>query len=260
MGIVVIRNRGIGEPVPGPMLSAITNLLPEEWIRRENTDWAAQYGPAGLNAVKLPFLDAVDAGAEGLVLMVGRAVSEGHHVILLGYSGGAVVVHRALEMMTAEVLRSRILAVGFISDPEQPKGLPNSRGRYGIRGGTPLPFPTAARWAYDPDDGICLCPDPSPLRAAAQWTPDIGLGSPLAWEDQLRRFLSLRRVPAYVFNIWDLAGEIRRWNEAARLLEGYLGADHVSYATRREPGTSRTYVQNMATWLQSVVGDATRRE
>ena len=49
MGIVVIRNRGIGEPVPGPMLSAITNLLPEEWIRRENTDWVAQYGPAGGN-------------------------------------------------------------------------------------------------------------------------------------------------------------------------------------------------------------------
>ena len=259
MGIVVIRNRGIGEPTPGPMLSAVTNLLPEDWVRRENTYWVAQYGPAGGNLAGLPFIDAVETGANGLCQMVAAAAERGDHVALLGYSGGAVVVHRALEKMSRSELDA-VLAVGFISDPEQPEGLPNSRGRYGIRGGTPLPRPMAARWAYDPDDGICLCPDPSPLRAAARWTPDIGLGSPLAWEDQLRRFLSLRRVPAYVFNIWDLAGEIRRWNEAARLLEGYLGADHVSYATRREPGTSRTYVQNMATWLQSVVGDATRRE
>lgn len=92
---------------------------------------------------------------------------------------------------------------------------------------------------------------PRQLAQVAQWTPDIGLGSPLAWEDQLRRFLTLRRVPAYMFNIWDLAGEIQRWAEARRLLEGYLGADHVSYATRKEPGTSRTYVQNMATWLRA---------
>lgn len=254
MGIVVIRNRGIGEPVPGPMLSAVTNLLPEDWIRRENTEWVAQYGPAGLNAVKLPFLDAVDAGAEGLVLQVSKAITEGHRVVLLGYSGGAVVVHRALEMMTAPALRSRIAAVGFISDPEQPRGLPNTRGRFGIRGGTPLPFVVPAHWAYDPDDGICLCPDPSPLRSAAQWSADIGLGSPLAWEIQLKRFIQVRRVPAYVFNIWDLQGELARWAEAKRLLEGYLGTDHVSYATRKEPGTSRTYVQNMATWLQSAVG------
>lgn len=252
MGIVVIRNRGIGEPVPGPMLSAITNLLPEDWIRQENTDWAAQYGPAGGSLGGLPFIDAVNHGAERLVIQVAKAISEGHRVVLLGYSGGAVVVHRALEMMTAPSLRSGVAAVAFVSDPEQPEGLPNSRGRYGIRGGTPLPFVVPARWAYDPDDGICMCPYPSPLRSAAQWSADIGLGSPLAWEGQLVRFLQLRKIPAYAINIWDLAGEIRRWNEAAKLLEGYLGADHVSYTTRREPGTSRTYVQNMATWLQSV--------
>ena len=257
MGIVVIRNRGIGEAVPGPMLSAVTNLLPEDWIRRENTSWVAQYGPAGLNAVKLPFLDAVDAGAKGLVAMVHEAMIQGHHVALLGYSGGAVVVHRALEMMSDTEL-GQVVAVGFISDPEQPKGLPSTRGRFGIRGGTPLPRPMAARWAYDPDDGICLCPDPSPLRSAAQWSGDIGLGSPLAWDTQLRRFITLRRVPAYVFNIWDLQGEIARWSEAKRLLDGYLGKDHVSYATRKEPGTSRTYVQNMATWLQGTVETATR--
>ncbi|UZT28724.1 lysin B [Nocardia phage NS-I] len=257
MGIVVIRNRGIGEPVPGPMLSAVTNLLPESWTRRENTEWVAQYGPAGLNAVKLPFLDAVDRGAAGLVAMVHEAMIQGHRAVLLGYSGGAVVVHRALERMSDTEL-AQVAAVGFISDPEQPRGLPNTRGRFGIRGGTPLPVPMAARWAYDPDDGICLCPDPSPLRSAAQWSADIGLGSPLAWEIQLRRFITLRRVPAYVFNVWDLQGEIARWAEAKRLLEGYLGKDHVSYATRKEPGTSRTYVQNMATWLQGTVETATR--
>lgn len=234
------------------MLGAVTDLLPDDWTCVENP-WLAQYGPAGeRHEGPVPFLDAVAQGADALAGMVRDAIVDGHPVVLLGYSGGAVVVHRTLDMLTA-LERSHVVAVGFVSDPEQPRGVTGSRERHGIRGESPV-RDIHARWAADPDDGICLCPDPSPLRLLAQWTPDIGLASPLAWQQKARRALELRRNPSYVVDVRDIPGERARFAEARRLIEGYLGADHVSYTERREPGTGHTYVGNMADWLRWLAG------
>ncbi|MDN5580941.1 MULTISPECIES: cutinase family protein [unclassified Corynebacterium] len=256
---VVIRSRGIGEPVPGPTLCAVTDRLPDSWTCLENP-WLAQYGPAGERLEgTVPFLDAVERGADDLVALV-RATTDttdcadpadpGPPVILLGYSGGAVVVHRALERLDAAD-RDRVMAVGFVSDPEQPRGTTGDPTRYGIRGESPVPD-VPARWAAAPDDGICLCPDPSPLRLLAQWTPDLGGDSPLTWRDRASRALRLRRGAAYHVDVRDLTGERARFAEARRLLTGYLGEEHTSYATRREPGTDATFVDNMADWLRRI--------
>lgn len=236
--VTVIRNRGIGEPIPSPMLCAVTNDLPPTWHRVSNP-WLAQY------ASPMPFLDAVQFGAEELVRMTRAAPGP---VVWLGYSGGCVVIHRAWEMLTRE-LRGQVVAVGMVSDPEQPRGVTGNPHRFGIRGGTPL-VGANARWAADPKDGICLCPDPSPLRWLSQQSQDIGLGSRLAIMSQARRMLDLRRIPAYTFNLFDLRGERARMAEARDLLDGYLNrGDHTGYAKRQEAATGRTYVQNMAAWV-----------
>ncbi|MDN6510055.1 MAG: hypothetical protein L0K56_05015, partial [Corynebacterium sp.] len=94
--------------------------------------------------------------------------------------------------------------------------------------------------------------DPSPLRLLAQWTPDLGGASPLTWRDRASRALRLRRGAAYHVDVRDLTGERARFAEARRLLTGYLGEEHTSYATRREPGTDATFVDNMADWLRRI--------
>lgn len=248
---VVVRNRGIGEPDPGPTLCGITDLLPSDWTFLENP-WLAQYGPAGEKREgTVPFLDAVHRGSDDLTAMVRDAIAADKRVVLLGYSGGAVVVHRTLDQLSTEE-RGDIAAVGFVSDPEQPRDVTGSTGRYGIRGESPA-YGIPARWAADPDDGICLCPDNSPLRLLAQWTPDVGLDSPLAWRQQARRAVKLRRHPAYAIDVHDLDGEKARFAEARRLFDGYLGEDHISYGVRTEPGTGATYLENMASWLTEVL-------
>lgn len=250
-GTVVIRNRGIGELEPGPTLSGVTDLLPEHWTCLENP-WLAQYGPAGERREgTVPFLDAVACGTTELTRMVREAIAEDNRVVLLGYSGGAVVVHRTLDQLTVEE-RQHIAAVGFVSDPEQPRLVTGVADRYGIRGESPV-TDIPARWAADPDDGICLCPENSPLRLLAQWTPDVGLDSPLALSQQARRAVKLRRDPAYVVDVHDLDGEKARFGEARRLFEGYRGDDHISYGVRTEAGTTSTYLENMALWLRASV-------
>lgn len=245
--VTVIRNRGIGEAIPSSMLCAVTNDLPEEWHRVSNT-WLAQY------ASPMPFIDAVEYGAEDLVRMVEAAPGP---VVLLGYSGGCVVIHRAWEALTPEQ-RGKVACIGMVSDPEQPRGVTGSPDRFGIRGSSPMPG-VPVYWAADPHDAICLCPENSPLRWIAQWSQDIGLGSRLAIADQAKRGLALRQVAAYTFNIWDLIGERARFKEARELLDGYLfGGDHVSYNKRQEAATGRTYVQNMAAFVMAEVYRATR--
>ncbi|MDN5722510.1 MAG: PE-PPE domain-containing protein [Corynebacterium sp.] len=250
-GIVVIRNRGIGEPEPGPTLSGVTDLLPSDWTCLENP-WLAQYGPAGERREgRVPFLDAVDSGSTSLTTMVREAIGDGNRVVLLGYSGGAVVVHRTLDQLSTGE-RRKIAAVGFVSDPEQPRLATGDADRYGIRGESPI-TDIPARWAADPDDGICLCPDNSPLRLLAQWTPDVGWDSPLALRQQARRAVTLRRNPAYAVDMKDLDGEKARFGEARRLIDGYRGDDHISYGVRTEEGTTATYLENMALWLRATV-------
>lgn len=211
--------------------------------------WGASYGSP------VPFGVSVDEGAELLAKRI-RSAPAAERLVVWSYSGGCVVVHRAMRLMSP-VERARVRAWVFVSDPEQPElwlgDTPVSGIRTGLASAQPLPADVMARCLFlcDPRDGICCCPRRSPLRWAAQWSENIGLGDRRAWDARIARAMLLARAPAYVAD-WRNPGLVRaEFERAGMLIHGYLrGGDHTSYGTRKIPGTSETYLARGAGYVR----------
>lgn len=240
MTVVLLKARGIGEPLNRNMLTGLSDRLPKDSIKHENINYPASYG--AVPKPGLSFLASLDIGARMTKERIENA-DAGTHFILAGYSAGAELMGNFTAAADNNILK-KILGVYLVADPSMPKSALNTR-KYGIRGERHIPRQVKVKWSADPKDVIPLCsPKPSPLRDIADYSPNIGLGSRLDWLGIYSRINN--RTVQGGFGIPD-------FNEAFKEAYGYLvGGDHVGYNSRREPN-GKVYLQNGADWIMSLI-------
>ena len=240
MPVVLLKVRGIGEPLNNNMLTGLTNRLPKS-IRVEEINYPASYGvaprPNGIS-----FLASLDIAAR---LILDRIIKSGPdtYFILAGFSAGAEAVGNFVAAADNAILK-KILGVYLVADPSMPKSAFNTR-KYGIRGERFIPKSVRRKWSADPKDCIPFCsPKPSPLRDIADRTPNMGLGSRLDWLGTYSKINN--RVLQGQLGIPDYRAAI---DEAA----GYLvRGDHIGYNKRKEPN-GKVYLHNGAEWILTLI-------
>ncbi|QDK01997.1 lysin B [Gordonia phage Gibbles] len=239
MPVVLLKVRGIGEPLKNNMLTGLTSRLPKD-IRVEEINYPASYG-----AVPKPgmsFLASLDIAANLILERITKS-APGTYFILAGFSAGAEAVGNFVAAADNMVLK-KILGVYLVADPSMPRYALNTR-KYGIRGERYLPRNVKAKWSAIPQDCIPLCsPKPSPLRDIADRSPNMGIGSRLDWLGAYSRINN--RAMQGGFGVPD-------FNAAIQEALGYLvRGDHTGYNVRKEPN-GKVYLHNGADWVKSLV-------
>ncbi|WP_043778177.1 hypothetical protein [Rhodococcus sp. JVH1] len=249
--ISVLECRGIGERVPSPMLTNVTRLLDPARFRVVDVPWLASYGP-----VPMPLGPSFDDSLRhGRPLVIDAIRRDPNPVILLGYSGGAGLAGDvAAEVARGEHPDLDVRGVGLISDPRAPwYGSSGEIGSYGITGPRPILRAFPRWWISDPADVICCCPRSSPLRTIADQTAAMSLANLIGWGVDLTRRLRVKEWQDIAID-WRNRDAIRGlYAQARRDAEGYLiRGDHTSYATRRYPGSTRTYTEWLADRINEI--------
>ena len=272
----VLAVGGTGESYDGDtrtrvtgMLSAVTDRLDERFDCRW-VGYPASYGPATQHG-GISYVRSIAAGVRALT----RAVREADRpVMLIGYSQGAAVIRTLLAHPTVIGLLPKIAAVGFVADPNQPRGVIDECAGWGVAGeGGELPEGLPAYWVGAPSDMICNASDDSLVRDIADLTDSLSLTQLRRWAtDAAARVMSRRmqNADATRFSPAQWRRDVQRLRTAVREVRGYLpaqialggrwianplGGSHVSYATepyRRAPLTDPTITgcETLAHWMQ----------
>lgn len=136
--------------------------------------WSAGYGPIG--GTGRSWQNNADAGSLTLLDMIDK--NAGRKFILLGYSGGCLVIRKALERL-APHHHGAILAVGLLSDPFRPSdkvqsGIMETTGS-GVCGGKYTGvFTGRTFWTTHPLDPISNADPDALLRTVADFTDNLG--------------------------------------------------------------------------------------
>lgn len=221
----VITVRGTGEPHRGTnnMLTLVTGKLdPDRFRFLDDCDYPASVGMANQNGDILgpSENDSVNAGITNLAALIRGTPNT---VGLLGYSLGAEVVSRFLEMKAQGLYEDCEIAwAGFVASPNRAPGESLDLGSigYGINGAhgpwPDLPTFTAA----NPADGITSCPDHSPLRAVSGVMSGFSFATWGGWSMNLvDRLLEHQFRPEVEI---DPVAEMKADYNAAALVRGYL--------------------------------------
>lgn len=154
-------------------VDAIIDSIPVAEQRR--VGWSAGYGPVGGQGVS--WNQNAVAGA-GMVLDI---ISKNHSrpIILVGYSGGCLVVRRALERMPVTDAK-RVISVALLSDPFRPadrlqSDIMQPTRNSGVCGGELVgEFSNRTFWTTHPLDPISNAAPDSILRTVADLTDNLG--------------------------------------------------------------------------------------
>ncbi|ALG84473.1 PE-PPE domain-containing protein [Gordonia phthalatica] len=273
---IVLAVGGTGESYDGDprtevtgLLAAVTDRLDERFEARW-VGYPASYGPAPQHD-GISYVQSVAAGVRALAAAIREA---DRPVMLIGYSQGAAVIRTFLAHPAAFALLSKIAAVGFVADPNQPRGVVDGCAGWGVAGeGGELPDGLPAYWVGAPSDMICNASDDSLIRDIADLTDSLSLTQMRRWAaDATARIMSRRmqNAEATGFAPAQWRRDLHRMRIAIREVRGYLprqiavgawqvanpiGGSHVSYATqpyRRAPLTDPgvTGCETLAHWLQ----------
>lgn len=273
---IVLTVGGTGESYDGDrrtqvtgMLSAVTDRLDDRFDCRW-VGYPASYGPAPHHD-GISYVQSVAAGIAALSAAIRDA---DRPVMLIGYSQGAAVIRTLLAHPAAFGLLHKIAAVGFVADPNQPRGVVDGCAGWGVAGeGADLPEDLPAYWVGASTDMICNASDDSLIRDIADLTDSLST-------TQLRRSAThalakvmsrrMQNADATRFAPAQWRRDLHRVRTAVREVRGYLppeievgrwrvrnpiGGSHVSYATepyRRAPLTDPrvTGCETLAHWLQ----------
>ncbi|MBM7368432.1 PE-PPE domain-containing protein [Gordonia hydrophobica] len=273
---MVLTVGGTGESYTGDarthvtgMLRAVTDRLDDRFEARW-VGYPASYGPAPHHD-GISYTQSVAAGVAALAKAI-RAADR--PVMLIGYSQGAAVIRTFLAHPAAFGLMRTIAAVGFVADPNQPRGVVDGCAGWGVAGeGGDLPEGLPAYWVGAPSDMICNASDDSLIRDVADLTDSLSLTQMRRWAAHATaRVMSRRMQNADATRVTPAQWrrDVHRVRTAIREVRGYLppeiavgrwrlrnpiGGSHVSYATqpyRRAPLTDPriTGCETLAHWLQ----------
>ncbi|MFT3714855.1 MAG: PE-PPE domain-containing protein [Gordonia sp. (in: high G+C Gram-positive bacteria)] len=274
--ITVLAVGGTGESYPDDtrttvsgMLSSVTDALDDRFTARW-VPYPASYGPVSGRDADCYRL-SVARGVANLSAAIDAASGSGEHpVMLIGYSQGAVVIRTLLSHPSAERLRSRIAAVGFVADPHQPPGVVPGCDGWGVAGpGPAIPEDVPAYWVGTPDDVICNASPDSLIRDLADLTGTLSARHLPEWlsDAAARAFgaatqnaTSTRIAPQQwrrdVHRLLTAAREAGGWlPRGLGMIRNPLGGRHVSYASEpygHAPLTDPdvTGCEDLAHWLQ----------
>lgn len=272
----VLAVGGTGESFDGDtrtavtgMLSAVTDRLDDRFDARW-VGYPASYGPAPMHN-GISYVESLSAGVRRLSEAIGAS---DRPVMIIGYSQGAAVVRTLLAHPAMFRLLPKIAAVGFVADPNQPRGVVDGCAGWGVAGeGGDLPEGLPAYWVGAPTDMICNASDDSLIRDIADLTDSLSLTRVRRWTTHAAARVMSRRMQnadATRISPAQWRRDVARVRTAVREVRGYLpsrisvgrwilrnplGDSHVSYATepyRRAPLTDPTVTgcETLAHWLQ----------
>ncbi|MFF1531464.1 hypothetical protein [Cellulomonas sp. NPDC058312] len=250
--ITVLCCRGIGEGRRENLLSDMTRRLDPWRFRAREVPWQASYGP-----VPDPWGSAFDAALyDGRNLLLEMIRHDPYPVVLAGYSGGgALAGNVAAEIGRGEHPDLDVRGVGLVSDPLRSLSStvnPGAEG-WGIAGRRYIPRQFPVWHLADPTDVITCCPPHSPLRTIADQSAAFSLADPAAWGGDLIDRLKTKRWQEVKVDWMKLFDTFAQYRQAQHDAEGYLfRGDHTSYATRRVPGSTRTYTQWLADRINEI--------
>ena len=249
---LVIIARGIGEPLTNSMLKTyLQPYLPDTEYEFIELPWSAEYGPVP-SVWGDPFENSIGEG-EQLAIDWCRNDFRDRRVVLAGYSGGAELMGNVLARLAAETPSHGVVAGLLLSDPSQPKGLPETGGKYGIRGSREVGESIPVRWFYELKDAICVCtPEPdSLLRIFADASSEFSLAGPRAWQGTIAR-LRFKKFQWWALPWHDLNKIKWQVDTAIYEAQGYLSrGDHVSYPSRVN-SNGKPYFEDMADWIKFI--------
>lgn len=229
--IDVFTLRGTGERINGPqLLDDVTSRLDPNRFRCIPVDYPASVGAANpqRNPLGPSLKQSLEVGkhalAQAIYLTPNRAG-------LIGYSLGAYVISEFLEDMQRGAPYTLGCEIDFVATVANPRRLRSWDGStFGIAGAHgPWPAGPAYYEVANPHDGICCCPDGSPLRTLSDaldaFTFAVGGGWSIDLAERVRRG---RWQPTHIDWWRDPIGTWNAYREAAQLMSGYLGLEHTS--------------------------------
>lgn len=225
--IDVFTLRGTSERFNGSQfLDDVTRRLDPNRFQRTEIAYPASVGAANfeLNPFGPSLNRSLTVGKYALADAVQRTPNR---VGLLGYSLGAYVISSFLEDLYAGAPYTRGCEIMFVATVANPRlapgpGIPG----YGIAGAHRT-WPSVRRFeAFNPNDCICCCPDRSPLRGISDALDAFSFAEAGGWSADLAD--RLRRGRWQLTAEWwrDPVGTYRAYQEAARLMGGYLTGEH----------------------------------
>ncbi|MGB3301718.1 PE-PPE domain-containing protein [Gordonia sp. (in: high G+C Gram-positive bacteria)] len=251
------------------MLAAVTERLDDRFDARW-VGYPSSYGPApSFDGVS--YVDSLNVGVANLAAEIRAATKP---VMMIGYSQGAAVIRTLVAHPASHRLLGSVAAVGFVADPNQPRGVIDGCTGWGVAGeGANLPEGLPAYWVGAPSDVICNASDDSLIRDIADLTDSLSFQQFRQWlTGAIARAMGdrMQNSEATEFSPQQWRRDLRRLRTAVREVRGYLPAEismgrwrlrnpiggrHVSYSRepyRRAPLTDPevTGCEDLAHWLQ----------
>ena len=226
--IDVFTVRGTGERFTGPrLLDDVTRRLDPNRFQYTEIAYPASVGAA--NAERSPFGPSLNRSLTvGKYALADAVQRTPNRAGLLGYSLGAYVISEFLEDLHAGAPYTQGCEIMFVATVANPRLAPGpSNPGYGIAG-EHRTWPSIRRFEiFNPNDAICCCPDRSPLRSLSDALDAFSFAEAGGWSADLADRLRRGRWQPTSVDWWrDPLGTFRAYKEAARLMAGYLGAEH----------------------------------
>ncbi|MGC0362935.1 hypothetical protein ABH922_000919 [Rhodococcus sp. 27YEA15] len=269
--VTVLAVGGTGESHVGDSRTDIVGLLgfvTRELDARFDSRWIgypASYGPVADGG--LSFRMSTSLGADALT---GAMSQTRRPVILIGYSQGCTVIREVLGRIALGGLPAvDVVAVGLISDPQQPVGVLDTCTGRGVAGDGPdIPSWIPVRWIGHPDDMICNASDDSFVRDIADLTRWMSFVQTRTWLSEIWELLRDNRFQNAAktgFGPRQWRTDLRRIRTSIHEVLGYLpatltwhnfrvhnprGGRHVAYATEPMNEDGSTGCQILAAWIR----------
>ena len=257
--VTVITVRGTGERHNSGdnLLAFVTDQLDRTRFRAVDLAYPASVGIANPDR-SLAGVSADRSVQLGVRALAAEIVCAPYRVVLVGYSLGALVVTRFLEAQArGDYADCHVYAAANVANPLRAPGC--SLGEttwlpgFGIQGRHhPLSVESRDPWAYvevaNPLDGICCCPEDSPLRFASDGLSAFSFVVGGGWSADLADRVLRRRWQPFSIDWWRNPKRVAETHfEAAALVHGYLTGQH----TRAY--VDGGYLDRLAAWIESAV-------